>query len=249
MRRHLAARLRERFGIDTIEFYAGTAHRAILADAAGDAPGSLGVVLPGSAEVALVGFDLATRAPLTDPTGHLVAVREPGEPGLLAVRLSAEELETLGDLSNVVKNAFRGDPQPWLVTTDVLARDTAGKHWFVDALGAFVSTSGGPVSLRSVEDALYAMPEVRVAAAWESGPGQIEAAFVSSLPIGPERLRVAIEALPLHARPEMVARLEAIDLTEGFRASKRALREHAGAATERWQPGPGTTRHIRPNGS
>ena len=39
MRTDLAARLRERFGIGVMEFYAGTAHKVILANATGEKPG------------------------------------------------------------------------------------------------------------------------------------------------------------------------------------------------------------------
>ncbi|MBX3193342.1 MAG: AMP-binding protein [Labilithrix sp.] len=242
MRPELAAQLRERLGIDTMEFYAGTAHRAILADAAGDAPGSLGGVLPGSAEVALVKCDLSRRQRVLDARGHLV-VAATDEPALLAVRVSDEEIETLGDARGLVRDAF-GDGAAWLVTNDVLARDAAGRHWFVDALGGFVPGPGGsPVSLRRVEDAFYTMPEVRLAAAWEVTPGSgsgsdargIAAAFVSDGAMSAARLGDAMRTLPPDARPAIVVRLPEIPLTEGFRPNKRAVAELVRAATERWR--------------
>ena len=236
MRPELAARLRERFGIGTMEFYAGTAHRAILADAAGDAPGSLGGVLPGSAEVTLVKCDLTRRAHVLDARGHLVLAGS-NEPALLAARVSDEEIETLGDVRGVVRDAF-GDGAAWLVTHDVLERDAAGRHWFVDSLGGFVSGPGGsPFSLRQVEDALYTLPEVRLAAAWEMQPGSAEicAAFVSGDAVSGPRLADALGALPPHARPAVVVRLDHLPLTEGFRPNKRAVADLARTATERWR--------------
>ncbi|MFO0736802.1 MAG: alpha/beta fold hydrolase [Labilithrix sp.] len=180
MRKELAARIRERFGIDTIEFYAGTTHRAILADPSGEAPGSLGRVLPGSAEVMLV------RA------GTTRDAVEANEPGVLAVRQ---------------------DDGEWLITNDVLRRDEAGRYWFVDSLSAFVDTPGGKVSLREREDALYTLPEVRLAVA-SVDDGQIVVRYTSPAPIPDERL----PKLP-HTRLE---RVDAIRLTEGFRPAPRA---------------------------
>ena len=225
MRPALAARLRERFGVDTMEFYAGTAHRAILADAEGHAPGSLGDVLPGSADVALVRWDRERMTHALDERGRLVLAGA-GEPALLAVRVSDEEIETLGDARGLVRDAF-GDGTAWLVTNDVLERDAAGKHWFVDSLSGFVrpANGGDPVSLRRVEDALYALPEVQLAAAWEAsrGSGEIAAAFVSRIEIAPERIEEALKVLPPSARPKRVARVPSIPLTEGFRPKKRVL--------------------------
>lgn len=237
MRPALAARLRERFGIDTMEFYAGTAHRSILADAAGDDPGSLGTVLPGSADVLLVRCDMTTKAQAVDARGHLVIVGS-NEPGLLAVKVSTDEIETLGgETRGLVTNAF-GDGETWLVTNDVLERDSRGKYWFVDSLGGFVTTPDGmPVSLRRVEDALYALPEVRLAAAWETSPGsgEIAAAFVASGEIDLNRLGETFDTVPLLARPTTLARLAEIPLTDGFRPNKYLVRELTAKASARWR--------------
>jgi len=160
-----------------------------------------------------------------DERGRLVLAGA-GEPALLAVRVSDEEIETLGDARGLVRDAF-GDGTAWLVTNDVLERDAAGKHWFVDSLSGFVrpANGGDPVSLRRVEDALYALPEVQLAAAWEAsrGSGEIAAAFVSRIEIAPERIEEALKVLPPSARPKRVARVPSIPLTEGFRPKKRVL--------------------------
>lgn len=112
----------------------------------------------------------------------------PGEPGLLAVRQ---------------------DDGEWLVTSDVLRRDEAGRwNLFVDSLSAFVSTPDGPVSLRQLEDALYTLPEVRLAVAAHEAEG-IAPIYTSREPIPPERL----PALP----SVRIERVPDICLTEGFR--------------------------------
>jgi putative long chain acyl-CoA synthase len=233
MRRELAARLREIYGVDTMEFYAGTAHRAILADPDAGAPGSLGAVLPGSAEVTLVACDLARREQVRDGAGHLVRALD-DEPGLLAVKVTDDELATLGDMRGVHRDAF-GDGASWLVTSDVVRRDAAGRHWFVDALSGFVTTaSGQPTSLRGVEDAFYALPDVRLACAWDDGVGRIGAAFVASGAIALPRLVEAMGSLPPHARPRTLARVSDLPLTGGFRPSRDAARRAARTASERW---------------
>jgi putative long chain acyl-CoA synthase len=236
MRPALAARIRERFGVDTMEFYAGTAHRSILADAAGDEPGSLGTVLPGSADVLLVKCDMTTKAQAVDTRGHLIVVGD-NEPGLLAVRVWEDEIETLGETRGLVSNAF-GDGATWLVTNDVLERDPRGKYWFVDSLSGFVTTpDANSVSLRRVEDALYALPEVRLAAAWETSPGsgEIAAAFVASDGLDLARLGGAFDTLPPLAWPTTIARLDEIPVTDGFRPNKHIARELAAKATTRWR--------------
>ncbi|MDF2696242.1 MAG: Polyhydroxyalkanoic acid synthase, partial [Labilithrix sp.] len=234
MRPALAARLREKFGVDTMEFYAGTAHRAILADAAGDEPGSLGRVLPGSADVTLVKCDLLKRSRVLDALGHLV-VADSNRPALLAVRVSDEEIETLGDTRGLVRDAF-GDGASWLVTGDVIERDSTGRHWFVDSVGGFVATrSGKAASLRGVEDALYALPEAQLAAAWDRGDGKLGAAFVSRAEITTARIDEAMAALPEHARPAFIARVAKMPLTDGFRPNRRAAIANASTSHERWK--------------
>ncbi len=233
MRKDLAAHLRETYRVDTMEFYAGTAHRAILADPDADEPGSLGLVLPGSADVALARCDLTKGAPVLDTNRHLI-VADTDEPALLAVKVTDEDIETLADVRGVTRDAF-GDGSHWLVTNDVVRRDSAGRHWFVDALSGFVVTKNGePASLRAVEDALYALPEVRLACAWDDGANGIGAAYVASAPIAASRLGEALAALPEHARPASVARVMELPLTEGFRPSRRDAKVRGGESRERW---------------
>lgn len=235
MRPALAARLRDRWGAETIEFYAGTAHRAILANISGDVSGTLGTVLPGSAETALVQVDLDRRACAVDADGHLERVSIEGAPGLLAVSVDPEEEHTLEvsvispeltkrDLTPpvLVRDAF-GDGSAWLVTNDVISRDREGKHTFVDALSGFVKVEAGAraVSLRRIEDALYTLPEVELAAAWVSPALEVGAAFVSREAISEDRLREALAGLA-HI-PRTVARVASLPLNEGFRPVRAAL--------------------------
>ncbi len=108
MRKDLVRKLAERFGAQTIEFYAGTTHRAILANVDKHKPGALGRILPGSDPIALVRVDLETKIVSTD-------LADAGELGVLAVR-EGESLVT---------------------TNDVVRRDEDGDFWFVDSLSGF----------------------------------------------------------------------------------------------------------------
>lgn len=231
MRPELAHRLRERFGFGTLEFYAGTAHRAVLADPSGAKPGSLGRPLPGSAPIALVDVDPGARAPVRDAHGHL---RRTAREGLLAVRVADEEKAALAAHPGIIAAPF-GDDDLWIVTNDVVRRDDDGDHWFVDALASFVTTPEGPVSMRAIEDALFGIADVTNAAAMlDPREGTIVAAFVAPATVSAARLTKALAALPLHARPSTVARITEMPLTDGFRPNKRALVAWIGAALERF---------------
>lgn len=209
MRPELAERLRERFGFGTIEFYAGTAHRAILADPSGKKPGALGRVLPGSAKVLFVRCDLDAKAAVRDAEGNLIDATT-DEPALLAVRES--------------------DVSDWIVTSDVVVRDADGDVWFVDNLGGFVSTANGAVSTRKVEDAMFGLVEVTGAVAWGDA-GEIHAAYSAAAAVGPNRWTEALAALPPHARPRTITRVDRVPLTEGFRPRREETRALAARAS------------------
>ena len=152
----------------------------------------------------MVKVDLATGELLRDVDGHLVRALS-GEPGLLAMRQPPEETGEVE--SNVVRAAFGNEP--WVVSSDVVREDSAGDMWFVDSRSGFVPTHGGAVSLRAVEDALYALTEVELACAFAaegaSGERVVHAAFVSAAEVSATRLDAAMSRLPAHARPRVVA--------------------------------------------
>ncbi len=226
MRRELAALLRQRFGASTMEFYAGTTQKIILANVSGEKPGALGRMLPGSAPIAVVQCDLAARLPVRDAQGFLVRAAV-GQPGLLAAQVEDDEdypgRSPTGDGpgSGVVSGAFMPGDR-WFVSGDVVRRDDEGDTWFVDSLSGFVPTDRGAVSTRKVEDALYNLGEVRLAAAW-GAMGGVLAAVVADAPIDAQRIEMALEALEPHEHPLAVLRLAELPLTDGFRPRKHEL--------------------------
>ena len=221
MRPELAARLRERFGIGVLEFYAGTTQKVVLTNASGQKPGALGRPLPGSAPIAIARFDLATKEPIRSPDGYLLPVRR-GEPGVLVAQV--EDDERLSD--NVIEGAFSPGDR-WFVSNDVVVEDEDGDIWFVDSLSGFVATKEGPVSTRAVESALYSIPAVELAAAWGEGEGEkahIVAAYVAKEELDEKIIETALAKLAPHERPARLVHLDSMPTTDGFRPRKEALR-------------------------
>jgi putative long chain acyl-CoA synthase len=216
MRADLAARLKERFGVGVMEFYAGTAQKVILANATGEKPGALGRVLPGSADVAIVTVDLVTKKPVRGEDGRFVRAPR-GEAGLLAARAGEEETAAPG--GGIVQGSLDGTDR-WFVLSDVVREDADGDYWFVDSLGGFVVTKAGKaVSTRKVEDALYTLPEIEIASAVGEG-GKLVATFVAKAKVGEERILEAMGKLEAYERPAEVKQVEKITLTDGFRPRK-----------------------------
>ncbi|HEY1960715.1 MAG TPA: AMP-binding protein [Polyangiaceae bacterium] len=162
MRGDLARKLGERLGVRTMEFYAGTTHRAILANVDGKKPGALGRVLPGSDPIDVARVDLSKKTAVRDGDGNVVFA-ETGHQGLLAIRADDE----------------------WVVTGDVVRRDEDGDYWFVDSLSGFV----GEVSTRAIEDTFYEELDVDVAAAY-GVRGEVWLAYVGD--VAPERVEAAL---------------------------------------------------------
>jgi len=215
MRADLVARLRERFGASVMEFYAGTAQRAILANASGEKPGALGRVLPGSAEVRVVRCDLATRE-LVRGDDDLMQRVEPGEAGVLLSRASDDDTE-----GRIEQGLFVPSDR-WFVSNDVVRVDEDGDFWYVDSLSGFVNTSAGPVSTRKIEDALYALPEVELAAVVSTDAG-LATAVRARETVDRARIDEALARLSPHERPATVKQLDTIPLTDGFRPRKREV--------------------------
>ena len=217
MRADLWQKLRERYGFGVMEFYASTTQRVIAANASGEKVGALGKRMPGGVEAMVARVDLATGAPVRDAAG-LVVRAAIDEPGVLLARAEDDDAAAGGQrVRDVVATGDR-----WRASSDVLRVDADGDLWFVDALSGFVHTREGAVSTRRVEDALYALPEVELAAAW--GEGDAVRAAVTPASVSDVRIGEALAALAEWERPAAVARVASIPMTEGFRPDKRALR-------------------------
>ncbi|MGZ3474790.1 MAG: hypothetical protein ACXWUG_11250, partial [Polyangiales bacterium] len=140
-----------------------------------------------------------SRAPVRDESGAMIPVRR-GEAGLLVSRAGED----------------------WIVSNDVVRKDDDGDFWFVDSLTGFIATKRGPVSTRKIEDALYALPEVELAAVIEEG-GTMIAAMKAREPLDRARVSEALGKLEPHERPSKIVQVESIPLTDGYRPRKREI--------------------------
>jgi 8-oxo-dGTP pyrophosphatase MutT (NUDIX family) len=119
----------------------------------------------------------------------------------------------------------------WNATRDIVTQDSDGDLWFVDSLSGFVRTHHGPVSTRRVEDALYSLVDVTLAAVWGEG-NTLVAAITSLRPVTDVQISQALQTLAPYERPAQVHRSTFLELTDGFRANKYiASRAHTPSPT------------------
>jgi putative long chain acyl-CoA synthase len=226
MRADVWRRLVERTGVGVLEFYASTEGTLVLANAAGEKVGALGRPLPGSTEAAVLAYDVASGAIVRDASGRGRRLG-PDEVGLLAARVDATR--SIGDARVLRDVTEPGDA--WMPSGDLVRRDGEGDFWLVDRLADVIHTAKGPVYSRPVEDALYALPEVALAAVYGvTLPGEaadVPAAAVvlrAGAALDGAALHGALAGLPEQARPRFVRVLSTIPMTEGYRLLKAGLR-------------------------
>ncbi len=234
MRIDVWERLRTRFKVGVLEFYASTEGNAVLANASGEKVGALGRPLPGATEMTLVAYDFASGAFVRDEQGLL---RRSGvdEVGLLLARVDRGHpmagfdgyLDPAATEARVLRDVF--DPgDRWFSTGDLMRQDADGDYWFVDRVADVVHTPAGPVFTRQVEDILYRRPDVKMVAAYglEHEGAEIVVATVvprdTSVDLG-RFADLAQEKLAPHERPRFVRIASAIPMTDGYRPLKRAL--------------------------
>ena len=244
MRVDVWKRLIERFNTSVLEFYATTEGNAVLANVTGHKIGSLGRPLPGTAAIALVAYDFDRGELLKGPDGKLVRCFA-DQPGVLIARIDPSHpmasfdshVDERDSARRVVRDAFEyGDA--WFVTGDVLRIDPEGDYWFVDRSQQLINTPRGPVSTMQVEDVLYELPEIALAAVYGlSTPGQAGEQPVAAIVVREgDTLDLAALArhverrLDGHARPRFIRRVQEIPLSVGYRPLKQRLREEALAA-------------------
>ncbi len=151
----------ERTGVGVLEFYASTEGTLVLANAAGDKVGASGGRCPAAPR--------RPSRPTTSTPARSRATRwgtasawAPDEAGPLMARVDA-----VGSVGNdrVQRDVFEpGDA--WPASGDLVRRDEDGDYWFVDRLADVIRTAFGLVPSRLIEDALYELPEVALAAVY-----------------------------------------------------------------------------------
>lgn len=233
MRRDVWERLRTRFKVGVLEFYASTEGNAVLANASGKKVGALGHPLPGATDMSIVSYDFSSGDYVRDEQGYLQRCGV-GRPGVLIARVDRGHPMAGFDgyvdgsgRDRVAEDVFEPGDR-WFVSGDLLRQDAEGTYWFVDRLSDVVHTERGHVFTREVEDLLYRRSDVRmvVVHAWDKGDVQDVAATIVPRREHIDTTRLGdlvAEKLEPHARPRYLRIVDEIGLSDGYRPLKRPL--------------------------
>lgn len=227
MPRSLWMRLRARFAVNVLEFYATTEGNAILANVSGKKVGSVGQPFAGSAPIAIAAYDLARRELVHEASGFSRRC-EDEEPGLLMVRVEPER----GALAARPKRGVFEPADAWLATGDIFRRDSDGDYWLVDHLDDVIRTAEGPVFCVPIENAVGALEFVDLAVAYGIAPTprgpEVPAVALTpraGLDVDLAALLARVESeLEPASRPAVVRVLDTLPLTAGYRPVKEPLR-------------------------
>jgi len=229
MRRGLWTQAAERFGVGVLEFYASTEGNAVLANASGEKPGSLGHPLPGSTEMAIVAYDFEGNDFIKGADGKYRQCSA-NELGILITKVdTTHPLAAVG--SDSPRRVHRGVFEPsdsWFITGDVVRRDFDGDYWFVDRLADMVTTIGGLIPTRDIEDILYEQEEIAFCAVHNlvSDPKALIAtiSLKENRKFDVEKVNAALEILPPSSRPIRFQIVSTMPMSDGFRPEKSLLR-------------------------
>jgi fatty-acyl-CoA synthase len=225
----------DRFGpLRILEFYASTEGNVWLYNLEGKI-GSIGRVPPYVAvreQIALARFEYGSQMPARGSDGFCIRCAD-GEVGEALGRIGkepggrfegySEEVETE---RKVLRDVFKpGDA--WMRTGDLMRRDAYGFYTFVDRIGDTFRWKGENVSTSEVETALRACPGVEEAVVYGVVvPGADGRAGMALLQIDQrfdlDALPGRLEILPRYARPLFLRIAAKIEITETFKAKRRA---------------------------
>jgi putative long chain acyl-CoA synthase len=244
MPRNLWRRVRERFPTaQVLEFYASAEGEVILANMTGQKPGSMGRPLPGTAEVKVAAFDLATRELVLDDDG---LGREAGvdEVGLLLARVSPSD-PAAGSLGGTELHGVFEPGDAWRSTEDLFLRDEDGELWLVGAVADIVDGPQRPLLAAGTRFCLGTIPAVDLVVAYgvrdpEADGAQCLVGAVTLCPgaeLTAADLDTAFERLPRSLRPKYVQVVPSIPVTTWHRPQWRTLQA-------RGVPKPTRTRRV-----
>jgi putative long chain acyl-CoA synthase len=237
MPRNLWKRVSARFpDAKVVEFYASAEGEAILANLAGQKPGSMGRPLPGTAEVRVAAFGLTDRK--LRLTGDGLA-REclTDEVGLLLTRVHQGDVAS----GTVLRDVFAsGDA--WRSTEDLFLRDEQGDLWLVGSVAEIVETENGPVLPAGTRFCLGTISAVDLIVAFGVKDGDAHA-LVGAVTLHADSeltaadLDSAMDRLPRRQRPRYVQAVASLPLTTWHRPVWRDLQK-------RGVPKPTRTRKV-----
>jgi fatty-acyl-CoA synthase len=225
----------DRFGpLRILEFYASTEGNVWLYNVEGKV-GSIGRVPPYVAirsPIALIRFDYRQQMPARGPDGFCIRCAD-GEVGEALGRIGnepgarfegySEEVETE---RKILRDVFKPD-DAWMRTGDLMRRDADGFYTFVDRIGDTFRWKGENVSTSEIESVLRACPGVEEALVYGVAvPGADGRAGMALLKIDRDfdlgELPGRLEILPRYSRPLFLRIASEIEITETFKAKRRA---------------------------
>jgi putative long chain acyl-CoA synthase len=220
MPRGLWKRVAKRFyPAAVLEFYASTEGEAILVNLSGEKPGCKGRPLPGSAEVRLAAYDVATGRLRERPDGFAVPCGA-GEVGMLLTRLRG----VVSTSESPLRGLFEPD-DAWLATGDLFRADEDGDLWLVDHVAALIRTDHGHVAGFPIMDALGDVEAIDLAAVYGVDSLAVAAITVrDGFELEPRHVGEALEVLVEEARPDLVHVVDEIPVTTWYRPNTSALR-------------------------
>jgi putative long chain acyl-CoA synthase len=227
MPRGLWKRVAKRFyPAAVLEFYASTEGEAILVNLSGEKPGCKGRPLPGSAEVRLAAYDVATGRLRERPDGFAVPCGA-GEVGMLLTRLRG----VVSTSESPLRGLFEPD-DAWLATGDLFRADEDGDLWLVDHVAALIRTDHGHVAGFPIMDALGDVEAIDLTVVYAvSDPDADTAHAVAAVTVrdgfelDPKLVCEALETLEEDERPDLVHVVDDIPVTTWYRPNTAALRE------------------------
>jgi putative long chain acyl-CoA synthase len=237
MPRNLWRRVSERFpDAKILEFYASAEGDAILANLTGQKPGSMGRPLPGTAEVRVAAFNLATRQ-LELTSDGLARECLADEVGLMISRVQPND----NGAGAIMRSVFAND-DAWRSTNDLFLRDDQGDHWLAGSVSEIVDTANGPVLPAGTRFCLGSIPAVDLLVAYGVKDGD-ERVLVGAVTLRADtelttsELDSAMDRLPRTHRPRYVQVVSSIPLTTWHRPIWRNLQK-------RGVPKPGRGRRV-----
>ena len=225
----------DRFGpLRILEFYASTEGNVWLYNVEGKI-GSIGRVPPYVAvrdPIALVRFDYGSQIPARGPDGFCIRCAD-GEVGEALGRIGKEpgaRFEGYSEEVETERKTLRDVFEPgdaWMRTGDLMRRDADGFYTFVDRIGDTFRWKGENVSTSEIEAVLRACPGVEEAVVYGVVvPGADGRAGMALLKIDRQfdlhALSGRLEILPRYARPLFLRLALKIEITETFKAKRRA---------------------------
>lgn len=217
-------RTMERFApARVLEFYASTEGDIVLANVSGAKIGSKGRPLPGSAEVRLAAYEPVSGRLVEDDRGF-VRECDPDEVGLLLGRRS----HSAEGFPGVMRGVF--EPRDtWVPTENLFRRDADGDFWLLDNKRSVIVTPHGPVYAQPVVDVLGSLPRVDLAVSYGVTVRHQNIA-VAAITLRENRaptaseITVALDALPVGERPDVVHVVAEIPLGPSYRPITDVLR-------------------------